>query len=152
MTNSSTVVPLVTSPQFARTSNSVHDSCSNCMILTRPLQGLRKRSICKKFRSQSLTRIPTKKEYGDRAPEIERSPISSPVDVVVLEGWCFSFYPLEEAEPVRRGRRYQGCERETREVWLLYMLPLSLGVALLCITCISVKAKRCPVASHRTVS
>jgi D-glycerate 3-kinase len=40
--------------------------------------------------------------YGDRAPEIEWSPILGPVDVVILEGWCFGFYPLKEDELVHR--------------------------------------------------
>ena len=40
--------------------------------------------------------------YGDRTPETEWSPIWGPVDIVILEGWCFGFYPLEEAELVSR--------------------------------------------------
>ena len=40
--------------------------------------------------------------YGDRAPEMEWSPILGPVDVVILDGWCFGFYPLEEDELVSR--------------------------------------------------
>ena len=39
---------------------------------------------------------------GDRAPEIEWSVIWGPVDVVILEGWCFGFYPLEEGELMSR--------------------------------------------------
>lgn len=40
--------------------------------------------------------------YGDRAPETEWSLISGPVDVVICEGWCLGFYPLEEDELVSR--------------------------------------------------
>ena len=40
--------------------------------------------------------------YGDRAPEIEWPQILGSVDVVILEGWCFGFYPLEEDELVSR--------------------------------------------------
>ena len=40
--------------------------------------------------------------YGDRTPETEWSPIWGPVDIVILEGWCFGFYPLEEGELVSR--------------------------------------------------
>ena len=40
--------------------------------------------------------------YGDRAPETEWSPISGPVDVVICEGWCLGFYPLEEEELMSR--------------------------------------------------
>ena len=43
--------------------------------------------------------------YGDRAPESEWSPIWGPVDIVILEGWCFGFYPLEEDELVSRWER-----------------------------------------------
>lgn len=40
--------------------------------------------------------------YGDRAPESEWPLISTPIDIVILEGWCFGFYPLEEDELVSR--------------------------------------------------
>jgi D-glycerate 3-kinase len=43
--------------------------------------------------------------YGDRTPESEWSPIWGPVDIVILEGWCFGFYPLEEDELVSRWER-----------------------------------------------
>jgi D-glycerate 3-kinase len=40
--------------------------------------------------------------YGGRAPETEWSRILGPVDVVILEGWCLGFYPLEEDELASR--------------------------------------------------
>ena len=40
--------------------------------------------------------------YGDRTPETEWSSIWGPIDIVILEGWCFGFYPLEEDELVSR--------------------------------------------------
>ena len=45
--------------------------------------------------------------YGDRAPETEWSSISGPVDVVICEGWCLGFYPLEEDELVNRWEKRQ---------------------------------------------
>ncbi|KAG8721773.1 hypothetical protein FRC08_010405 [Ceratobasidium sp. 394] len=61
--------------------------------------------------------------YGDRSDEVVV--VRPPVDVVILEGWCFGFQPLEDEELKKRyDSPDDGCSREgedAREAPSLYL-------------------------------
>lgn len=57
---------------------------------------------------------------GDRAPVGSGQSIKPPVDVVIVEGWCMGFYPLEDKE---LERRYNEVNRAPNDSSVLPDIP-----------------------------